>query len=63
MVTIGMAQKDQAMIADYSAALLTLRPNSQTALEGLATSAFASNDYEAARALLRKAGGIHAGSF
>ena len=49
MVTIGMARKDQAMIADYSAALLTLRPNSQTALEGLATSAFASNDYEAAR--------------
>ena len=54
MVTIGMARKDQAMIADYSDALLTLRPNSQTALEGLATSAFASNDYEAARLFYAK---------
>ena len=48
LVTIGMARKDPAMIADYSEKLLALRPNSQTALEGLATCAFSSGDYEAA---------------
>ena len=36
------------MISDYSEKLLRLRPNSQTALEGLATCAFASGDYDAA---------------
>ena len=48
MVTIGMARKDDAMIRQYSEKLLELRPSSQTAMEGLATSAFSSNDYEAA---------------
>ena len=48
LVTIGMARKDAAMISDYSEKLLTVRPNSQTALEGLATCAFTSGDYEAA---------------
>ena len=46
LVTIGMARKDHAMISDYSEKLLRLRPNSQTALEGLATCAFAAGDFE-----------------
>ena len=61
LVTIGMARKDHAMISDYSEKLLTLRPNSQTALEGLATCAFASGDYRGRAALLRQAGGVHSG--
>ena len=60
LVTIGMARKDQAMIADYSEKLLKLRPNSQTALEGLATCAFASGDYRSRPALLHQAHRIHA---
>jgi Flp pilus assembly protein TadD len=36
------------MIRDHSERLLTIRPFSQAALKGLATFAFAANDYEAA---------------
>ncbi len=40
-----------------------MRPHSQAALEGLATCAFHSNDYEAAARYCAEAGGVHAGSF
>ena len=48
LVTIGMARKDHPSIQQYSERLLTLRPFSQAALEGLAACAFQSNDHEAA---------------
>ena len=48
LITIGMARKDHASIQQYSERLLTMRPFSQAALEGLATCAFHSNEYEAA---------------
>src|ERR1035438_7765515 len=48
LITIGMARKDHALIQQYSERLLVMRPFSQAALEGLATCAFHTNDYEAA---------------
>ncbi|MBZ5606259.1 MAG: tetratricopeptide repeat protein, partial [Acidobacteriia bacterium] len=48
LITIGMARKDNPAIQQYSERLLTMRPHSQAALEGLATCAFHSNDFEAA---------------
>ena len=46
LITIGMARKDHALIQKYSEQLLTMRPFSQAALEGLATCAFHSgNEY------------------
>ena len=48
LVTIGIARKDIQTIRQYSERLIQLRPNSQTALEGLATCAFADEDFEAA---------------
>ena len=48
LITIGMARKDHAAIQQYSERLLAMRPFSQAALEGLATCAFQSNEYEAA---------------
>ena len=48
LITIGMARKDHASIQQYSERLLAMRPFSQAALEGLATCAFHSNEYEAA---------------
>src|SRR3984957_9424931 len=48
LITIGMARKDHALIQQYSERLLQMRPFSQAALEGLATCAFHSNEYEAA---------------
>ena len=62
LITIGMARKDHASIQQYSERLLTMRPFSQAALEGLATCAFHANDYRSRLALLRQAGGVHAGS-
>ena len=40
LITIGMARKDYESIQKYSEQLLTLRPHSQAALEGLATCSF-----------------------
>ena len=63
LVTIGIARKDIQTIRQYSERLIQLRPNSQTALEGLATCAFADEDFEAACPLLRKARRGHAEPF
>src|SRR5579864_3136448 len=48
LITIGIARKDHDAIQKYSERLLAIRPISQAALEGLATCAFHSSDYEAA---------------
>ncbi|MGC4048631.1 MAG: hypothetical protein QM757_03775 [Paludibaculum sp.] len=45
---IGMRKGDTTLVRDMSEKLLTLRPFSQAALEGLAWCAFAAEDYDAA---------------
>ena len=48
LVCLGMAKQDHAMTQHYAERLMVIQPNSPTAMEGLATCAFAEDDCEAA---------------